>query len=203
MPTEGSWAWSYPYVPAGGPHAFRAVTAGPGFSFYAAGDDWSSQWVVNRVDCGADTEGFTDWTDTRTGPDGAGASAMFIATDRAKNLYVVGTDQTHGGDIYLVKYDPDGTVLWQKSWDGPTHLADRPEGLAVTRPAPSSSRSHRQGRRLRRRRPAQVHDRREAQVEVRHDDRPDTTRSGPSRSTRTATPTSPGRAAATWASGRW
>jgi hypothetical protein len=132
MPPEGAWAWSQPYVPAGGPQAFRAVTAGSGFSFYAAGDSWSSQWVVNRVDCSADSEGFTDWTDTRTGPDGAGASAMFVATDRAKNLYVVGTDQTHDGDIYLVKYSPEGTVLWQKSWDGPAHLSDRPAGLAVT-----------------------------------------------------------------------
>jgi hypothetical protein len=131
-PPEGSWAWSYPYVPAGGPNAFRAVTAGPGFSFYAAGDSWSSQWVVNRVDCGADDEGSTEWTDTRTGPDGAGASAQFIATDKAKNLYVAGTDKTSAGDIYLVKYSPDGSVLWQKSWDGPTHLADRPSGLAVT-----------------------------------------------------------------------
>ena len=132
MPPEGTWAWSQPYVPAGGPHAFRAVTAGPGFSFYTAGDSWSSQWIVNRVDCAADTEGSTEWTDTRTGPDGTGASALFIATDKARNLYVVGTDQTHGGDIYLVKYSSEGTVLWQKSWDGPTHLADRPEGLAVT-----------------------------------------------------------------------
>ena len=57
---------------------------------------------------------------------------MFIATDKAKNLYVVGTDKTSAGDIYLVKYSPEGTVLWQKSWDGPTHLADRPSGLAVT-----------------------------------------------------------------------
>lgn len=132
MPPQGAWAWSYPYVPAGGPHAFRAVAAGPGFSFYTAGDSWSSQWVVNRVDCGADTEGFTAWTDTRTGPDGTGASAMFIATDKAKNLYVAGTDKTSAGDIYLVKYSPQGAVLWQRSWDGPTHLADRPSGLAVT-----------------------------------------------------------------------
>ena len=36
------------------------------------------------------------------------------------------------GDIYLVKYSPDGAVLWQKSWDGPAHLADSPSGLAVT-----------------------------------------------------------------------
>jgi hypothetical protein len=132
MPAEGSWAWSRPYVPAGGPHALRAVTAGPGFSFYAAGDGWSSQWVVNRVDCGADTEGSTEWTDTRTGPDGAGATAMFIATDKAKNLYVAGADKTSGGDIYLVKYSPAGAVLWQRSWDGPAHLSDRPSGLAVT-----------------------------------------------------------------------
>ena len=132
MPPEGEWAWSYPYVPAGGPHAFRAVTAGPGFSFYAAGDNWSSQWVVTRVDCEADSEGNTAWTDTRTGPDGTGASATSIATDKAKNLYVVGTDNTGGGDIYLVKYSPEGTVLWQKSWDGKAHLADRPSGLAVT-----------------------------------------------------------------------
>jgi hypothetical protein len=43
-------------LPAGGPHAFRAVTAGPGCSFYTAGDSWSAQWVVNRVDCGAELD---------------------------------------------------------------------------------------------------------------------------------------------------
>ena len=132
MPPEGSWSWLYPYVPAGGPHAFRAVTAGPGLSFYTAGDGWMSQWVVNRVNCDADSEGSTAWTDTRTGPDGAGASVLSIATDKARNLYVVGTDKTGGGDIYLVKYSPAGGVLWEKSWDGPAHLSDRPSGLAVT-----------------------------------------------------------------------
>ena len=202
-PPEGDWAWSYPYVPADGPHAFRAVTAGPGFSLYTAGDSWTSQWVVNRVDCSADSEGYTEWTDTRTGPDGAGASAMFIATDKAKNLYVAGTDTTSAGDIYLVKYAPDGTVLWQKSWDGPVHLADRPFGLAVT---PTGT----------------VYVAGTIGKDSGYDDavllryttagklkwkyvrrRPGTTRSGPSPSTRRATPTSPGRAAATSASGRW
>ncbi len=132
LPPAGDWAWTTPYAPVSGPHAFRAATAGPGFSFYTAGDDWSGQWIVNRVDTGADSEGSTYWTDTRTGPDGNGASASFLATDRTKNLYVVGQDKTHGGDIFLVKYSPAGAVLWQKSWDGPAHLDDWPQGLAVT-----------------------------------------------------------------------
>ena len=122
-------------MPAAGPHAFRAITGGTQFSFYTLGDDWSSQWVVNRVDTAADGEGSTDWTDTRTGPAGStGAEASFLATDSKQNLYVVGTDNTHGGDIYLVKYapGPDCKVLWQKSWDGPKHLPDAPQGLAVT-----------------------------------------------------------------------
>ena len=135
MPPDGTWAWSLPYVPAAGPHAFRAITGGTGFSFYTLGDDWSSEWVVNRVDTAADGEGSTDWTDTRIGPAGStGAEASFLGTDRAKNLYVVGTDTTHGGDIYLVKYapGPDLKVLWEKSWDGPKHFADAPHGIAVT-----------------------------------------------------------------------
>jgi hypothetical protein len=129
-PPEGSFWWSPAYVPSDGPHAFRAMAAGANFLLYTAGDDWSGQWVVKGVDCGADTEGSTEWTDTRSGADGS--SVSFLATDKAKNLYAVGTDTTTAGDIHLVKYSPDGTVVWQKSWDGPARLDDTPKAVAVT-----------------------------------------------------------------------
>jgi hypothetical protein len=129
-PPEGSWAWSWPFVPNDGPHAFRAIAAGAGFHLYTAGDDWSGQWVVKCVDCAADSEGYPEWTDVRTEADGAEVS--LLATDKVKNLYAAGTDTTTGGDIHLVKYLPDGTVKWQKSWDGSAHLADQPQAIWVT-----------------------------------------------------------------------
>jgi hypothetical protein len=134
MPPNGSWTWLTPYVDSNA-HAYRAIAPGAGFSFYVAGDDWSGQWVVTRVDTGADDEGSTYWSDTRLGPDGTGANASFLATDGSKNLYAVGRDNTHGGDIYTVKYAnaQDPTVLWWKSWDGPKHLSDWPFAIAVTK----------------------------------------------------------------------
>ncbi len=126
-PPEGTWQWGPPYSATVG--AFHSLAAGPAGSVYVAGDAWSWQWTVSRISA---TDGSQIWTDSRSGPGDLGASAEMAASDSHRNLFVVGRAAARGGDIYLVKYSPTGAVIWQKSWDGPAHLADRPTAIAVT-----------------------------------------------------------------------
>ena len=67
-----------------------------------------------------------------------GASLSLLKSDTAGDLYAVGMDDINGGDIYIVKYSKDSTkgnpvVSWQKSWNGPKHLADYPLAAVVTK----------------------------------------------------------------------
>ena len=130
IPPEGSWEWTQPYTAAATLSTFRGLAAGPAGSVYVCGDAWDWRWTVSRVDAATGAE---IWTDTRLGPGGTGASAVAMVSDRQRNLFVLGRAQAGDGNFYLVKYSPTGAVLWQRSWDGPLHLEDRPTSVAVTR----------------------------------------------------------------------
>jgi len=59
--------------------------------------------------------------------------AYAIALDSQKDVYVVG-DSPHLGStgtsaIIIIKYDPNGKELWERSWDGPA--ADYASGMAL------------------------------------------------------------------------
>ena len=69
--------------------------------------------------------------------DGAGAgtdSARSIAVDVGSNVIVTGksySGTTTGEDIVTVKYNPMGTLLWTRRYDGPAHGSDMGRGVAV------------------------------------------------------------------------
>jgi hypothetical protein len=133
---DGVWAWGAPYVDTT-LRMYDSVAPGPGLSFYVGGGGMD-QWTVTRIDTSGDTSGSTFWTDTRLGPDSTGAELGELTSDAARNLYAIGHDATHGGDIYIVKYSKDSTqgnpvVSWQKSWDGPKHTGDWSYAAAVAK----------------------------------------------------------------------
>jgi hypothetical protein len=128
LPPEWGWQWTQPYtMPAPVPMA-QLLAAGPDGSVYVGGNTYSYQWTVSRVDA----EGAEVWSQTTLGPDDAGASPAAFATDAQRNLIVVGRSQTRGGDIYVVKYKAsDGSVLWQKRWNGTAGLYELASAVAV------------------------------------------------------------------------
>ena len=72
------------------------------------------------------------WSQTTLGPEDAGASPLVFATDAKRNLIVAGYSDLNGRDFYLVKYKAaDGSVLWQKRWNGKAGGTDVPAAVAV------------------------------------------------------------------------
>ncbi len=61
-----------------------------------------------------------------------GESARAIAVDAAGNILVTGHTTSYGNgenDIMLLKYGPDGTLLWEQLWGG--SLLDQTHGLVI------------------------------------------------------------------------
>ncbi len=61
------------------------------------------------------------------------SSATGSTTDRFKNTYVIGIlwNGTTGNDFVTVKYDSNGTTLWQATYDGPAGLTDNAAAIAI------------------------------------------------------------------------
>jgi hypothetical protein len=70
--------------------------------------------------------GDTVWTRRYTGSSIGYAVAYFVLVDHGGNVYVGGrTKQVTGQlDYTVIKYDPDGNLLWEKTYDGSMHQDD-------------------------------------------------------------------------------
>src|SRR5262249_34678062 len=56
-----------------------------------------------------------------------------ILRDPQTNVYVLGATRPLEGfdDLLLLKYDPDGCLLWSATYDSPDHNADEPAQMLV------------------------------------------------------------------------
>jgi len=56
-----------------------------------------------------------------------GSEATAVTTDSDQNIYVTGFVSTvaHDTDFLTIKYDENGTLLWQKRYNGPGNDVDR------------------------------------------------------------------------------
>jgi uncharacterized delta-60 repeat protein len=59
--------------------------------------------------------------------------AQYVVVDGSGNTYVSGlsTNLPYGSDIYTIKYDASGSVVWGVRYDGPAHNDDAARGIAV------------------------------------------------------------------------
>ena len=73
------------------------------------------------------------WTVSYNGPTSNIDVPGDIRFDGAGNLLVVGRHRTatDGSDVWLQQYAPDGTELWNFTWDGGNQLNDGAEALAL------------------------------------------------------------------------
>ncbi|MCH8275038.1 MAG: SBBP repeat-containing protein [Armatimonadetes bacterium] len=80
-----------------------------------------------------DTDGVELWVRRYNGAENGDEWAGGQALDGTGNVYVTG--RTWGGasgnDVITVKYAPDGTVLWERIYDGPAGRGDAGWGLTV------------------------------------------------------------------------
>jgi uncharacterized delta-60 repeat protein len=75
------------------------------------------------------------WVSRYVGPTNSTAAAAAMAVDDSGNVYVAGSlSWTNGASDYLtVKYDPNGTQLWARSYDGPSNAVNVAKALAIDR----------------------------------------------------------------------
>jgi hypothetical protein len=61
------------------------------------------------------------WTDRLFGPDHHQDEPCAVALDSSGNIYVAGSYFSFATlmDFIVVKYSPDGIILWRSTWDGP------------------------------------------------------------------------------------
>jgi hypothetical protein len=128
VPAQYAWAWAQPYVwqpPALSSIAiesFQALAAGPSGSVYASVDDSTGAWAIARV---AIADGGQVWTTPALKtPGGKNAQLAALTSDPQRNAIGAGYDMKATADALVVKVSPAGSVLWQKTWDGPAHKGD-------------------------------------------------------------------------------
>jgi uncharacterized delta-60 repeat protein len=92
--------------------------------------------TVNDDECTNDCAANADkdlWTQTHEGGAGSDDAAYGIASDSAGNVLVAGyVEETDtNADIWVRKYDPDGTEIWTVTHDGGISADDRAFDIAV------------------------------------------------------------------------
>ncbi|MBN2569280.1 MAG: SBBP repeat-containing protein [Deltaproteobacteria bacterium] len=102
---------------------------------YVTGGSRSSKTGYDIVVVKYGSAGNREWISVFTGPgfippwiDDFG---RYIQVDEAGNVYVAGTIEKSHTDIFVMKLNRDGLLLWSQIYDGPSHFHDDPSGLAL------------------------------------------------------------------------
>jgi uncharacterized delta-60 repeat protein len=79
------------------------------------------------------TNGVALWTNLYNGADNGDDRGLDVAVDTLGNVFVMGYSwsQATGKDYVTLAFSRTGTPLWTNLYDGPYHLDDVPQGLAV------------------------------------------------------------------------
>jgi hypothetical protein len=79
-----------------------------------------------------DANGGFIWDRHRNGPNNTGDLGSAATVDAAGNVITIGSLFSNGyTDYYTVKYSPTGTLLWEKSYNGPGNSYDNANAVAV------------------------------------------------------------------------
>lgn len=73
------------------------------------------------------------WQRTFAGTEALNDHGIAVKTDQSGAVFVAATVNNTGNDLdfALLKYDVDGNLLWDVTWNGPNDLADVPVGLVL------------------------------------------------------------------------
>lgn len=131
----GNVLWTRVYsgpTPGGDDKAHRCVTDLSGNVYVVGYETVSGQgrniWL-SKYDAG----GSLVWTRTYNGPASADDMGYGVAYDPVGAVYVAGSHTTvvQGENIVLLKYDPDGNLVWMKEADGSSGGMDRGADVGV------------------------------------------------------------------------
>ena len=132
---DGTQLWVARYDgPARGKDEVHAISVDPQgncvVSGTSAGVGTDQDIAVVKYDADGQELWARRYTSTGAGDDEGSETAV----DESGNVYVAGFIAASGGsDSILLKYDPNGTLLWLRTYDGPAGREDRSHVLAVNR----------------------------------------------------------------------
>ncbi|MEO0228189.1 MAG: SBBP repeat-containing protein [candidate division WOR-3 bacterium] len=115
----------------------RAITVDRFGNVYITG--YSTEYIPGMCDCVTikyNNAGGQEWVAIYSDPSGDNDGGSAIIVDSLGNVYVAGSSQVGGSDTpnYLtIKYNNNGTQQWVNLYDGPAHLEDWAEAIAVDR----------------------------------------------------------------------
>jgi hypothetical protein len=123
------------WVARNSPGTFRAsaLAVDDSGNAYVTGTTWGAGTSPDYATIKYDADGNQRWAARYNGPGDGYDSAVAIALDASRNVYVAG--QSDGAvtswDYATIKYDNDGKELWVARYDGPGHGYDAPAAIVL------------------------------------------------------------------------
>lgn len=110
----------------------KVVSDGSG-NFVATGYTLRSGNYKDVLTVKLDANGDTLWTHTKNGKNGGDDEGVSLAIDASGNIYVAayGDWGTTNNDILVIKYDQNGTKLWDTTWNSPASFDDVPVAIGL------------------------------------------------------------------------
>lgn len=118
---DGSLLWSRTFNgPANWHDQARGLVLGPGGVLYVTGNTPGPGSFAQVLLLAYDTAtgSLLNALQYSSGP-GTSEHGASVATDAAGNVYVCGGTTGDGGDALILAFDPNGQLLWKRTWDGP------------------------------------------------------------------------------------
>ena len=131
---DGSETWTVTFDPSGGDddrgYGIAVDSAG---NIFICGDTTPTPGETDLWFAKLDPNGAELWSQSTSGPEPGADTALDIAVDSGGNAVVVGYQRVanNDNDIFVGKYDTDGTQLWTETIAGPAGLDDRAQGVAI------------------------------------------------------------------------
>ncbi len=135
--TNGKPLWVTRYNgPANYVDEARALALDGSGNVYIAGRSWGSGTDYDYATIKYNTNGKQLWAKRYDGPGHLYDEANAVAVDGSGNVYVTGycmlsRNEPTKRDCATIKYDTSGKQLWAKRYDGPGHLYDKANAIAV------------------------------------------------------------------------
>jgi hypothetical protein len=111
---SGTVQWEKTYEGGDGNASAHSIQATSDGGYIIAGSSWSSLYLL-KIDAAGDFQ----WDNYFSGPTGYGASATSLQVTSDGGYIITGSTSTlDGTDVYLLKTDADGEMVWEKSFGG-------------------------------------------------------------------------------------